>query len=307
MNSTTSPPTPALGPYASSDFLGGRVHWEGGLVGWLVDSRHEECYCCGSWQHEKIFCPFAPWRLKLGLSNLHQIESMKNRRYCLIDLGLGVHNIFEDSRLQSINPSICMVTIWTFAEARIGCWISPWSLVFFGEEFGLYLGFAYLYLPNFKLQQMHFILTRVLPSLKLCMEVFVGSLLILKFALISLPFEGPWSFLQWLCWCQPCKLSTVQYMLYINNLPKIQSNPSKSIQMLCPLKHLCFFLVFLFSTLFGHLLGLGSTKAHRRCELCGRKGSDGWLDNPLSDKGKLIKGPTPPNSGRGSHSHWKFI
>ena len=120
---------------------------------------------------------------------------------------------FEDSRLQSINPSICMVTIWTFAEAGIGCWISPWSLVFFGEEFGLYLGFAYLYLP------------RVLPSLKLCMEVFVGSFLILKFALISLPFEGPWSFLQWLCWCQPCKLSTVQYMLYINNLPKIHPNP----------------------------------------------------------------------------------
>ena len=76
VHSTTSQPTPALGPYASSDFWGGRVHWEGGLVGWLVNSRHEECYCCGSWQHEKIFCPFAPWRLKLGLSNLHQIESI---------------------------------------------------------------------------------------------------------------------------------------------------------------------------------------------------------------------------------------
>ena len=92
----------------------------------------------------------------------------------------------------------------------------------------LILGICLPIFDQFQVQQMRFILARVLPSLKLCMEVFVGSLLIPKFALISLPFEGPWSFLQWLCWCQPCKLSTVQYMLYINNLPKIQSNPSKS-------------------------------------------------------------------------------
>lgn len=120
---------------------------------------------------------------------------------------------FEDSRLQSINPSICMVTIWTFAEAGIGCWISPWSLVFFGEEFGLYLGFAYLYLP------------RVLPSLKLCMEVFVGSLLILKFALISLPFEGQKG--PFCSGCVDVSLVSFQRSIYVIYYHPTQ-NPSKS-------------------------------------------------------------------------------